>query len=123
MPYSCLCPLHHARLSAAALVFGAFAGTAFPATVQYDLDVAGVATDDTLQDLFPEINHPAAAQDGLVTGLVDGGSRNTVPLLGQAMPGNGCRLSHSEGPVFITWDLGAVRKNEKAELKRLWIWL
>ena len=123
MSYSCVSSLRHISLSALTLALGACAQPVPGVTTEFDYDVSGVATDDTLQDVFPQITHPAAVQDGLVTGLVDGGSRNTVPLLGQAMPGNGTRLDHRHGPVLITWDLGEEGTPDKARLDAVWIWL
>ncbi len=89
--------------------------------VEIQTDVAGVATDDTLQDVLATINKPY--QGCLLTGLVDGGSRDTVNLIGEGKPGNGTTFYNSDGPILVTWDLGAPEQGKAASLETLAVWM
>jgi hypothetical protein len=91
--------------------------------VAFQENVTGVATDDTLQNVLPEINKEYADFGWLLSGLVDGGSRNTVSLIGQGKPGNGVRFYASNGPIRVTWDMGEGRSTDKIQLDSLSIWL
>ena len=65
---------------------------------------------DTLQDVLPEVNRPDAVWLNLLAGLVDGGSSQTISLLGPPNPENGTRVFMHHAPISFTWDLGSVCK-------------
>ena len=80
-----------------------------------------ISASDSLQDVFPEID--AALPEGRVpASLVDGRPQpdgNSVPT-----EGNSVVLDHRDGPVRITWDLGANGEEcSRAQLKALTLWL
>lgn len=86
---------------------------------QVKIDTCGKAAEnDTLQDVLPEVNRPDAVWLNLVAGLVDGGSSQTISLLGPPNPENGTKVFMRHAPISFTWDLGSVC-NEMSTLQIL----
>jgi len=95
-----------------------FVSSAMAVEVVCSTDVEGVASDDTLQDVFATLSHDGQPSDRLMSGLVDGGSWGTVNLLGSGKPDNGVVLGGSPA-AQVTWDL----ESDRSELRRLHVWL
>ncbi|MFA5204120.1 MAG: hypothetical protein WC708_06910 [Lentisphaeria bacterium] len=77
---------------------------------------AEIATDDSLQDVYPEVD--AVLLEGRVpASLVDGRTQAEPPA------GEDVVLDHRDGPIHITWDLGRDRDFAKAQLDALTVWL
>ncbi len=69
-----------------------------------------MSAEDSLNDVFPEVNVHFLPETRLTACLVDG-----TPAKG----GNSVVLDHSKGPVYFTWDLGS----DKGQLDGVALWL
>lgn len=104
-------------LLAGLLGMAAVTGVASAVEVSYEEQVAGVASDDSLQDVLPLMSLGGQVQDSGVplSGLVDGEGARTVWLIGLGPAENGTPINFGAGPVRLAWDL----ESDKAELKKL----
>ncbi len=111
--------MHNKKVVGCLVILIFTTSSAWAIQVAFQENVTGVAVDDTLQNVLPEINREYADSGWLLAGLVDGGSRDTINLIGQGKPGNGVRMYAYNGPIRVTWDLGA----DKTQLDSFSIWL